>query len=104
MAERKKALGRGLDSIFGSNVEQFLDDIQNNTSDLPGRRQIELKISEIRPNPYQPRKEFDPKALNELADSIRLHGIFTPLLVRKSVKDYELITGERRLRVRRLPG
>ena len=73
MAERKKALGRGLDSIFGSNVEQFLDDIQNNTSDLPGRRQIELKISEIRPNPYQPRKEFDPKALNELADSIRLH-------------------------------
>ncbi|MCR5373579.1 MAG: ParB/RepB/Spo0J family partition protein [Solobacterium sp.] len=104
MAERKKALGRGLDSIFGSNVEQFLDDIQNNTSDLPGRRQIELKISEIRPNPYQPRKEFDPKALNELADSIRLHGIFTPLLVRKSVKDYELITGERRLRAAKIAG
>ena len=104
MAERKKALGRGLDSIFGSNVEQFLDDIQNNTSDLPGRRQIELRISEIRPNPYQPRKEFDPKALNELADSIKLHGIFTPLLVRKSVKDYELITGERRLRAAKIAG
>ena len=104
MAERKKALGRGLDSIFGSNVEQFLDDIQNNTSDLPGRRQVELKISEIRPNPYQPRKNFDPKALNELADSIKLHGIFTPLLVRKSVKDYELITGERRLRAATIAG
>ena len=104
MAEKKKALGRGLDSIFGSNVEQFLDDIQNNASDIPGRKEVEININEIRPNPYQPRREFDPKALNELADSIKLHGIFTPLLVRKSIKDYELITGERRLRAAKIAG
>ena len=105
MAEKKqKGLGRGLDSIFGSNVEQFLDDIQSSAKEVPGRREVEIAIDEIRPNPYQPRKEFDQTALNELADSIRTHGIFTPLLVRKSVSGYDLITGERRLRAAKIAG
>lgn len=106
MADKsKKGLGKGLDSIFGSNVEQFLDDIQNNGKEVPGRREIEITIDEIRANPYQPRKEFDEKALEDLADSIRIHGIFTPLLVRKSqAKGYELIAGERRLRAAKLAG
>ena len=105
MAEKKqKGLGRGLDSIFGSNVEQFLDDIQSSAKEVPGRREVEIAIEEIRPNPYQPRKEFDQTALNELADSIRIHGIFTPLLVRKSVSGYDLITGERRLRAAKIAG
>ena len=98
MAEKKKKLGRGLDSIFGSNVEQFLDEIQESGSDTQGRKEIEIPIDEIRPNPYQPRKEFDEKALLELSHSIEQHGIFTPLLVRKSIKGYDLIAGERRLR------
>lgn len=105
MAEKKqKGLGRGLDSIFGLNVEQFLDDIQSSAKEVPGRREVEIAIEEIRPNPYQPRKEFDQTALNELADSIRTHGIFTPLLVRKSVSGYDLITGERRLRAAKIAG
>ncbi len=106
MADKsRKGLGKGLDSIFGSNVEQFLDDIQNNGKEVPGRREIEIAIDEIRANPYQPRKEFDEKALQDLADSIRVHGIFTPLLVRKSqAKGYELIAGERRLRAAKLAG
>ena len=105
MAEKKqKGLGRGLESIFGSNVEQFLDDIQSSAKEVPGRREVEIAIEEIRPNPYQPRKEFDQTALNELADSIRTHGIFTPLLVRKSVSGYDLITGERRLRAAKIAG
>lgn len=105
MAEKKqKGLGRGLDSIFGSNVEQFLDDIQSSAKEVPGRREVEIAIEEIRPNPYQPRKEFDQTALNELADSIRTHGIFTPLLVRKSISGYDLITGERRLRAAKIAG
>ena len=106
MADKaKKGLGKGLDSIFGSNVEQFLDDIQNNGKEVPGRREIEIAIDEIRANPYQPRKEFDEKALQDLSDSIRIHGIFTPLLVRKSkAKGYELIAGERRLRAAKLAG
>ena len=53
MAEKKKSgLGRGLNSIFGSDVEQFLEDIQNNGGDAPGRKEVEIPISEIRPNPY----------------------------------------------------
>ncbi len=104
MAEKKKKLGRGLDSIFGGNVEQFLDEIQENATDVPGRKEVQIPIEEIRPNPYQPRKEFDEKALNELADSIRQHGIFTPLLVRKSIQGYDLITGERRLRAAKIAG
>ena len=108
MADKnRKGLGRGLGEIFGTDVEKFLDDIQNNnsTQDVPGRTEIEIDINEIRPNPYQPRKEFDEKALSELADSIRTHGIFTPLLVRKSgVKGYDLITGERRLRAAKMAG
>ena len=107
MAEKKKGGlgGRGLDSIFGQDVDQFLEDIQNNASNgAPGRREVELPVDVIRPNPYQPRKEFDKGALNELADSIRTHGIFTPLLVRKSVQGYVLITGERRLRAAEIAG
>ncbi len=105
MAEKKKAgLGRGLTSIFGSDVEKVLDDIQNNAMEVPGRREIELSIDQIRANPYQPRKEFDEKALRELADSIKLHGIFTPVLVRSSVQGYELIAGERRMRAAKMAG
>jgi len=96
--------GKGLTSIFGENVEQFLDDIQNNSAEAPGRKEVEVSVDEIRPNPYQPRKEFDAKALNELADSIRTHGIFTPLLIRRSISGYELITGERRLRAAKIAG
>lgn len=102
-----KALHKGLGSLFnveGEDVGSFLEDIQNNRRDVPGKRETEISIAEIRPNPYQPRKEFDAKALNELADSIREHGIFTPLLVRKSVRGYELITGERRLRAAKIAG
>lgn len=105
MAERKRTgLGKGLGNIFGQDVEKVLDDIQNNALEVPGRREVIIPVNEIRPNPYQPRKEFDEASLNELADSIRTHGIFTPLLVRKSVSGYDLITGERRLRAAKIAG
>ena len=101
---KQRGLGKGLNSIFGQDVEQYLDDIQNKAAEAPGRREVELPIEEIRPNPYQPRKEFDKKALEELSESIKTHGIFTPLLVRKSVSGYDLITGERRLRAAKMAG
>lgn len=101
---KQRGLGKGLNSIFGQDVEQYLDDIQNNAAEAPGRREVELPIEGIRPNPYQPRKEFDKKALEELSESIKTHGIFTPLLVRKSVSGYDLITGERRLRAAKMAG
>jgi len=105
VAKKKGGLGsRGLEAIFGGDVEKVLDDIQNSSLDVPGRREIILDINEIRPNPYQPRKDFDQAALNELAESIKIHGIFTPLLVRKGVSGYDLIAGERRLRAAKIAG
>lgn len=101
---KDKGLGRGLDAIFGQNVEKVLDDIQNSSTEVPGQREVEIPINDIRPNPYQPRKEFDQKGLNELAESIKIHGIFTPLLVRQSVSGYDLIAGERRLRASKIAG
>ena len=67
-------------------------------------RQSEIKLSEIRPNPYQPRKIFDDEKIGELAQSIKEHGVFTPVLLRKSVKGYELIAGERRVRASKKAG
>ena len=68
MANKKK-LGKGLSEIFGDNFDSFLDEISNGTSDIKAS-QSEIAIKEIRPNPYQPRKQFDKQALQELADSI----------------------------------
>ena len=63
-----------------------------------------MPVSEIRPNPYQPRKTFDQKALEELAESIKNYGVFQPVIVKKSIKGYDLIAGERRVKASRLAG
>jgi ParB family chromosome partitioning protein len=68
------------------------------------RRVLQLPVEEIRPNPYQPRRLFDPAALEELADSIRAHGILQPLTVRHTESGWELVAGERRLRAAKLAG
>ena len=59
-------------------------------------------LDEIRPNPYQPRKVFDEQALNELALSIQEHGIFQPVILKKSVQGYEIVAGERRCRAAKI--
>ncbi len=93
-------LGRGLDSLFGQqNVSELLDDIQN---DKDQREHLMIPVDEIRPNPYQPRKIFNKEALEELSESIQQHGVFTPILVKKSISGYELITGERRWRATKM--
>ena len=56
----------------------------------------QIDLSELRANPYQPRKVFDDESLRELSDSIREHGVFQPIIVKKSIKGYEIIAGERR--------
>ncbi|MBQ4251990.1 MAG: ParB/RepB/Spo0J family partition protein [Erysipelotrichaceae bacterium] len=97
-------LGSGLKALFGDNVEELIDSIQNNTYSVDSDSKINISIDKIRPNPYQPRRTFDEKALNELAESIKEHGVFTPVLVRPSLSGYELIAGERRLKASRLAG
>ena len=78
MAEKKKKLNKGLDAIFGGDITSLIDDIEHNT---PESSQEKIKLDEIRPNPYQPRKVFDEQALNELALSIQEHGIFQPVIL-----------------------
>lgn len=89
-----KRLGKGLDAIFGENLSEILEEMQQDENSLRN----EIKVLDIRPNPYQPRKNFDREKLTELAQSIKEHGVFTPILVRQGITGYELIAGERRLR------
>lgn len=77
-----KGLGRGLGALIKNEEEQVQ----------------EVSVKELRPNPYQPRKVFDQKAIDELKESIQEHGILQPILARKSIKGYEIILGERRFR------
>jgi ParB family transcriptional regulator, chromosome partitioning protein len=58
----------------------------------------EISVKELRPNPYQPRKVFQPEAIEELKNSILEHGILQPIIVRKSIKGFEILAGERRFR------
>jgi len=103
MASKKK-LGKGLSAIFGEDIDTFLDDISNGSSDVKTSGKTEIDIDKIRANPYQPRKQFDEKALKELSDSIKENGVFQPILIRQSISGYELVAGERRLRAAKLAG
>jgi len=87
-----KRLGKGLSALIPANLLE------------EGEQVSEIAVAEIRPNPYQPRKEFTPEALKELTESIKEHGIIQPLIVRKSIKGYELVAGERRLRAAKEAG
>ena len=102
--DRKRALGRGLEQLF--NTENMdLNSMEKQIYDTTPKEEIvELKLDELRVNPYQPRKKFDDEALNELALSIKEHGVFQPIIVKKSIKGYEIIAGERRCRGSRIAG
>ena len=102
---KKKALGRGLEQLFSNSVidfEQFENQIVNDaktTGDI-----VEINLDEIRANPYQPRKTFNEESLNELAKSISEYGVIQPIIVKKSIKGYEIVAGERRTRAARIAG
>ena len=86
---KQKGLGRGLDAIFGGNIE---------VKAKPLAEMVEIKLSEIIPNPTQPRTEFDEVALDELAESIRQLGLIQPITVKRQGEKYIIISGERRWR------
>jgi len=100
MSDERSRLGKGLEAIFGENVSQVLDEIQQERHNSAQGIALEL----IHPNPYQPRQHFDQTKLDELAQSIQSHGVFTPVLLRKTVSGYQLITGERRVRAAKIAG
>lgn len=104
MDQKKKALGRGLEQLFDSEV---LDFNSFETSILESTDESDIKeipLSDIRSNPYQPRKTFNDEALNELAESIKNYGVFQPIIVKKSIKGYDLVAGERRVRAAKKAG
>lgn len=81
-----KGLGKGINALF------------NNIEVEQGEVIKEIPLKELRPNPYQPRKVFSEEAIEELKQSIMLHGILQPIIARKSIKGYEIVVGERRYR------
>ncbi|MFG3443088.1 ParB/RepB/Spo0J family partition protein [Bacillus velezensis] len=87
----KGGLGKGINALF-------------NQVDLSEETVEEIKISDLRPNPYQPRNQFDDESLAELKESIIQHGILQPIIVRKSLKGYDIVAGERRYRAAKLAG
>ncbi len=96
--KKSKGLGRGIDAFFGDIPEL------EHTATKDERVQL-IPLGEIRPNPYQPRRHFDPVALQELSESIKENGVLQPIILRKSVvKGYEIIAGERRFRASKLAG
>lgn len=96
MATKKRALGRGLEN-FIKDVDFSLEEVEENQGKLK-----EVKIEDIKANINQPRKDFDPEMLEELAKSIKEVGILQPLIVKKSEEGFDLIAGERRLRAAKI--
>ena len=100
----RKALGKGLEQLFESEQMDFKTFEQEIVSTTPESDIKMIPVDEIRSNPYQPRIHFDKDALEELAESIRLHGVFEPIIVKKGIKGYELVAGERRTKAAKLAG
>lgn len=104
-AQKKKALGRGLSALL--NQEERLDSAQlRSEPEITPGTVAEIPLSDIETNPFQPRTEFDQQALDELAESIKIHGIIQPVTVRMADKSgtFHLISGERRFRASQKAG
>lgn len=101
---KRRALGRGLEELFYNEPIDYNKVEEKILTETP-REEIEMvKIDELRSNPYQPRKVFDEEALQELAVSIKEHGVFQPIIIKKSIKGYEIIAGERRVKASKIAG
>lgn len=112
---RKSGLGKGLDSLIPNistgkpqKTEKLstnsVKNVDNSVETVGKTAPTMLKISQVEPNRGQPRKKFDEETLEELAESIRQHGILQPLLVQKRDNHYEIVAGERRWRAAKLAG
>ncbi len=97
MASKRNSLGKGLGALLGNLKPDFSKEITDTVN--------KISVEKIKPNRYQPRREFDEESLNELAESIKSYGILQPIIVRKLDDDYfELVAGERRLRASKIAG
>ena len=101
---KRRALGMGLEQLFNSEMLDFDQVEEKIVEETPKDEIVEIPINELMSNPYQPRKVFDEEALKELSESIKEHGVFQPIIVKKSVKGYNIIAGERRTKASELAG
>ena len=104
MENKRKALGKGLEQLFSNERIDFENFEQTIVEEAKQNDIVETPLINIRSNPYQPREYFDEQALKELADSIKEHGVVQPIIVKKSIKGYEIIAGERRTRAAKMAG
>ncbi|MDB5051276.1 MAG: putative spo0J [Fibrobacteres bacterium] len=93
----RKALGKGLEAIFGNLGQEVVHPKTGSTT-------LEIEISKIAPNPFQPRTDFGQEEIQELANSIREKGLLQPILLRKHHQGYQIVAGERRFRAMQLLG
>ena len=101
---KRRALGRGLEELFSIEDINY-GNLEEKIMETVHEEEIQhLPLNELRVNPYQPRKTFNEESLNELAESIKEHGVFQPIIVKKSIKGYEIVAGERRFRASKLAG
>ena len=101
---KRRALGKGLEELFNNEQLDFSQMEKEIVESTPKEEIVEVNLDELRSNPYQPRKVFDEEKLNELANSIKEFGVFQPIIVKKSIKGYEIIAGERRVKASRIAG
>lgn len=101
---KRRALGMGLEQLFNSEMLDFDQVEEKIVEETPKDEIVEVNLDELMSNPYQPRKIFDDEALRELSESIKEHGVFQPIIVKKSVKGYNIIAGERRAKASKLAG
>ena len=101
---KRRALGRGLEELFYNEPIAYDKMEEKILTETPKEEITNVKISELRSNPYQPRKKKKKEALQELADSIKEHGVFQPIIIKKSIKGYEIIAGERRVKASQMAG
>ena len=101
---KRRALGRGLEELFFNEPIAYDKVEEKIITETPSEEIVKVKLSELRSNPYQPRKVFDEDALQELADSIKQFGLLQPILVQDRKDHYEIIAGERRWRAAKKAG
>ena len=100
---KKTSLNKGLEALLGDVAEsKNSEKPQKNVKKETKEKSSEILLSQIRANQYQPRTSFDQKKLEELAESIKKHGVIQPVLVRKDGNGFELVAGERRFRAAKL--
>ena len=101
---KRRALGKGLEELFNNEKLDFNTMAEKIVNSTPKEEIVEIELSELRSNPYQPRKIFDEEKLNELSASIKEYGVIQPIIVKRSIKGFEIIAGERRVKASKMAG